>query len=35
MSYLDFYLSKSLKVKCNGDVELTMYEFLLVDNSNT
>ncbi len=27
--------SKSLKVKCDGDVGFSMYEFLLVVNSNT
>ncbi len=31
---LDFDLSRSLKVKCNGAIELPIYGFLLMVNSN-
>ncbi len=34
MCDLDFDLSRSLKVKCNGALRLSIYEFLLVSNSN-
>ena len=32
---LDFDLSKSLKVKCDNAIRLTIYGFLLMVNSNT
>ena len=34
MSEPEFDLSRSLKVKSNGDTGLPMYDFLLVSNSN-
>ena len=34
MSDLDFDLSRSLKVKCDGVIGLTIYSFLLMINSN-
>ena len=34
MGDLDFDLSRSLKVKFNGPVELSISEFLLISNSN-
>ncbi len=34
LSDLDFDLSRSLKVKSNGAVGLSMYEILLMSNSN-
>ena len=33
-SDLDFALSKSLKVKCEGAIELPIYGFLLMFNTN-
>ncbi len=35
LSDLDFDLSRSLKVKCNGAVGLPICDFLLAFNSNT
>ena len=34
MSDLEFNLSRSLKVKCNGAVRLSIFDFLLLSNSN-
>ena len=34
LSDLGFDFSRSLKVKCNGAIGLSIYDFLLVFNSN-
>ncbi len=34
VSEIDFDLSRSLKVKCHGIIELAIYDFLLMINSN-
>ncbi len=34
LSYLDFNLSRSLRVKCDSAIGLPIYTFLLMSNSN-